>query len=114
MKGMNKFYRQLGRKYGVRGKYVLSRVSPWVGKALFFGGLGVMFYGGEVSKEDIEKGTKYLGIGAATALISGYVLNNSMKLKQMRDQFEEDRQEDKRIRAEIKKNLSNLENSLED
>jgi len=72
-----------------------------------------MIYGNEVGKKDIEKGSKYLGIGVITFLVSGYALDNHRRLNQMIKGFQKDKEEDERIREEIIKN-NNLESTLSD
>jgi hypothetical protein len=110
----NKSYRNIEKKHGVRGKYVLSRVLPWVGRIIYFSGIAAMTYGGINMKNDIEKGQMYFGGGAAASFVSAYALDKRRKLMAMKEEFRLDKENDERIRQEIIKNQSNLEESLSD
>lgn len=115
----NKNYRDIEKKYGIRGKYVFNRVVPWIGRLAFIGGVGLMIYGAVLIKmdrkidKDKDKGIKYLGIGAGASFVSGYALQNRKKTLELKNQFEEDRKEGERIRNVIIKKRS-LEGSLKD
>ena len=91
----NKNYRNIEKKNSPKREYFLNRVAPWIGRALYFGGLATMTYGGVQMTRDIDNGQKIFGIGAGITFVSAYALSNRKKLIAMNRNFEEDRKKDR-------------------
>lgn len=107
----NSSYRNIEKKHGQRGKYVLSRVFPWIGRLACIGGIAAMIYG-TTFKNDPEKSARYIGFGTITALASGYFLDERRNLINLKRKFQEDKEKDEKFREDIINQQSGLEETL--